>query len=118
MGICSGWTCMLRADLLQPADDDPVVRLQPLGDHAQAVLLERPGRDPAVLDLVLGVDHVDVLQPLVRADGPVDDQQRLVRLADRQADRGRTCPARAAGRLAGGLGFGKTPRTRCCPWSG
>ena len=30
-----------RPDLLQAADDDPVVRLQPLGDHAQAVVLER-----------------------------------------------------------------------------
>ena len=31
-----------RPDLLQAADDDPVVRLQPLGDHPQAVVLQRP----------------------------------------------------------------------------
>ena len=31
-----------RADLLQAADDDPVVRLEPSFDHAQAVVLQRP----------------------------------------------------------------------------
>src|SRR4051812_19590189 len=42
----------VRADWHQPADEDPVVRLQAPGNHAQAVLLKRPGRDPAGLDLV------------------------------------------------------------------
>ena len=74
-----------------------------------------PGRDPAVLDLVLGVEHVDELQPLVRRHGPVDDQQRRVRLADRQADphehAGRQQPLAPFGRL----GLGKTPRTRMLP---
>src|SRR4051812_35809139 len=65
-------------NLLKPADEDPVARIQSLVHHAQAVLLKRPGRDPAVLDLVLVIDHVDELQPLVEANGPVDDQQRLV----------------------------------------
>src|SRR4051812_3857582 len=41
----------VRAHLLEPADEDPVVRLQPGDDLAQAVLLQRPRRDPAVLDL-------------------------------------------------------------------
>ena len=34
--------------------------------------------------LLFRIDHVDVLQSLVRADRPVDHQQRRVRLADRQ----------------------------------
>src|SRR4051794_17491276 len=41
-----------RADLLEPADQDPIVGLQALVNHAQAVFLKRPGRDPAILDLV------------------------------------------------------------------
>ena len=48
---------------MQAADDHPVVRLEPFLDHAQAVLLERPGRDAPVLDLVVGIEHVDVLPP-------------------------------------------------------
>ena len=70
----------------QCAADDPVVRLQPLFDHPQVVVLERTGRDPARLDLVVGVDHIDILQPLVRRDGPITDQKRPVGYADRQAD--------------------------------
>src|SRR5262245_32466323 len=59
------------ANLRQSADEHRVVGVQALKNHPQAVLLKRPGRDPAVLDLVLGIDHVDELEPLVRADGPV-----------------------------------------------
>src|SRR5262249_43348800 len=66
----------VRPDLLEPADEDAVVRRQPLDDLAQAVVLERPGRDPAVLDLVVLIDDVDELCPLVGADGPIDDQER------------------------------------------
>ena len=75
-----------RPDLQHSAADDPVVRLQPLLDHPQAVVLERARRDPAGLDLVFGIEHVDVLQPLVRRNGPIDDQERPVGYADRQAD--------------------------------
>src|SRR5581483_11531897 len=35
-----------RADLEQRADHHPVARLQPVADDAQAVRLQRPGRDP------------------------------------------------------------------------
>src|SRR5262249_35171536 len=72
--------------LRQPANEEPVVGLEALGDHAQAALWKRPGRDPAWLELVLGVEHVDELEPLLGADGPVDDEEGRVRLADRQAD--------------------------------
>ena len=60
--------------------------LQPLLDHPQVVVLERAGRDPAGLDLVVGIEHIDVLQPLVRRDGPITHQERPVGYADRQAD--------------------------------
>src|SRR6266480_424459 len=56
----------VRADLLERPHGDPLALLQPLGDDAQAVRLERPGRDAAVHGLALRVDHVDVFQPLVR----------------------------------------------------
>ncbi len=86
MGTRSGLTCMRGRTCCKAADDDPLIRLEPLLDHAQAVVLERPGRDAPVLDLVVGIEHVDVLHPLVRRHGPVDDQQRRVGFADRQAD--------------------------------
>src|SRR5437660_46664 len=60
-----------RADLWKPSDDDPVVRFQPLRDHAQAVRLERPRGDPAILHFVVGIENVDVLQALIGTDGPV-----------------------------------------------
>jgi len=92
------------ADLLQCADDHPFVGLEPLGDHPQAVVLERPRRDPAVLDLVLGIEHVDVLQPLVRRHGPVDDQERRVGGGRSAGGSARTSRARAAGFLPAARG--------------
>ena len=49
-------------------------------------LSSEPGLDAAILDLALGIDHVDILQPLVRPDGAIDDQQGRMRLPDRQPD--------------------------------
>src|SRR5262245_15368837 len=74
-----------RPDLLQRADQHEVALLQPL-DDAQAIRLQRPGGDAAVLSLVLRIDDIDVLQPLVGLDGPINDEQSHVRLANRQAD--------------------------------
>src|SRR5262249_46235745 len=37
-------------------------------------------------NLVLGVENVDELHVLVRSNGPLSDQERLVRVADRHAD--------------------------------
>ena len=75
LGRASAWasfrrTCIRGRTCCNAADDDPVVRLQPLFDHPQAVVLERTRRDPAILHLVLGIDHVDELQPLVRRRRP------------------------------------------------
>src|SRR5208337_4393411 len=75
-----------RPDLLQAADDDPFIGLQPLGDHAQAIVLERGRGDSAVLDLVVLVNHVDELDSLVRADRLVDHQYGGMGLADWQAN--------------------------------
>ena len=68
--------------------------------------------------LLLGIDHVDILQPLVEADGPVDDQQGRVRLADRQADRGRTSRATAAGRRPSASGSGRRRAPEMLPVAG
>ena len=86
MATCSGRIIIRGRTCKQRTADDPVVRLQPFLDHPQFVVLERPGRDPAGLDLVFGVEHVDVFQPLVRSDRAVTHQKRRMRQADRQAD--------------------------------
>ena len=74
----------LRPHLLDRAHDDPIVRLDFPLHHAEAVFLQGPRLDAAGLDLILRVDDVNVLESLVGLDGPIDDQQGLVRLADRQ----------------------------------
>src|SRR5208337_5475027 len=70
-------------NLLQAGHDDPLVGFQAIGDHAQAILLERGRGDAAVLDLVFLVNDVNELDALIRADGPVDHQDGRMRLADR-----------------------------------
>ena len=87
IGTRSGVISPRLPDLQDSTADDPVVRFQPFLDHPQTVFLERARRDPAGLDLVVGIEHIDVLPPLpVRRDGPIDDQERLVGHPDRQAD--------------------------------
>src|SRR6478609_5355289 len=44
-----------RPDLQEGPDHDPVVRLEPVRDDPQPVLLQCPGRDPPLLDLVVPV---------------------------------------------------------------
>ena len=79
----------LRADLQNPADDDPIAfrqiaLLAGRLDHSQAVVLERAGLHGLLLHLVVFVHRVDILQALIRSDGAIDHQQRRMRLADRQ----------------------------------
>ena len=97
----------LGADLLDRAHHDPIVRLDFPLDHAEAVFLQGPVLMRRVLDLVLRVEDVNVLQSLIGLDGPIDDQQRFVRLADRQPDAhehaGRKQPAEQTARRRGWL---------------
>ena len=118
MGTCSAWTGMRGPDLLQSAHDDPFVGLQPLGDHSQAVILERGRGDAAVLDLVVLVDHVDELDSLVGADGLVDHQDGGMGFADRQANPHEHARARAAGCLPAAWDWERCPAPGCFPWSG
>ena len=108
----------MRVDLQKRAHDDPVLFFQPRRDDAQAVFLKRPGRNAPRLGLVLGVDHVEVLMTLVRLDGPINDEQRLVRLADGQPnphEHARRQEADAAG-VAWGCRRRRAPRD--CPFRG
>ena len=114
MGTRSGVICMRSRTCSIPPLTTQSSGFEPLLDHSQAVVLERTRRDPAGLDLVVGIEHVDVLPPLVRRDRPINDQERLVRHPDRQrilanlpGDNGRWPPF--------GSGFAKTPRTRMLP---
>ena len=72
--------------LLDRAHDHQVVRLDLSFHHAEPVFLQGPRLDAAGLGLVLRIEDVNVLQPLIGLDRPIDDQQGLVRLADRQPD--------------------------------
>ena len=69
---------------LQSVDDHQVVRLQPGFDHPHAVQ-QAANRYAAVLDHVVLVHRQQILLPLIRADRPLVDQQRLVRLAEGNA---------------------------------
>src|SRR5262245_24597986 len=75
-----------RPELLNRPDGDQLARLETFLDHPQPVVLEGPGRHPAVADLLVRIDHVDVFESLVGADGAIHDQDGRMRLADRQPD--------------------------------
>src|ERR1019366_9161055 len=85
-GDLLGLDLHLWPNLLERPHGDPFALLESLRDHAQSVWLERSRPDAAVLGLFLGVDHVDVFQPLIGADGSVDHKKRRVLLADWQVD--------------------------------
>ncbi len=104
-----------RPDLQEGAADDPFVRLQPVFDHPQVVVLERTGSDPAGLNLVVGIEHVDVLQPLIRRNRSISHQERPVRQADRQADSARTYRARSVAGPPWAAGSGIQLAAEWCP---
>src|SRR5262249_36923435 len=59
----------LRPHHLQVTDGDPVLWVDAVLDDPQAVLLQRPRLDPAVLDLVLAIDDEDILVSLIGDQG-------------------------------------------------
>ena len=81
----------MRADLgadagaLQAVDDHAVLRLQPLADHAQA-LVERPERHRLCLHRVVVLDHENDLARLVGRDRRIRQQQRFIGRAADQPD--------------------------------
>ena len=84
IGRASGLTCICaRTCWIAPTTTQSSALDVPL-HHAEAVFLQGPRLDAAGLGFILRVEHVNVLQALIGLDGPIDDQQRLVRLADRQ----------------------------------
>ena len=71
--------CHLVADAgtLQPVDDDMILRLEALANHAQP-FIERPEHNRPCLHRVVFLDHEHDLARLVDGDSGVRDQQRLV----------------------------------------
>src|ERR1051326_971957 len=69
----------------EPVDDDVVVLLEPVLDHAQAAQ-RGAERDVALARHVLAADHHRVLARLLGRDGRVRHEQRLVRRGARHLD--------------------------------
>src|SRR5262249_24583363 len=72
--------------LLNPADEDRIVRFETIRNDAQPVFLKRAGLDAPVLDFVVGIDDVHKLLALLGAYSAVNNEQCRVRLPDGQAD--------------------------------
>ena len=88
----AGWRWRgMRRDLgadagaLHAVDDDAVLGLEPLADHAQA-LIERPEHHRPCLHRVVGLDHEHDLARLVGGDRGIRNQQRLIGRAADQPD--------------------------------
>ena len=117
VGIASapGSTSMPGPQLLDRPDRDPLVRLEPVLDHAQAVVLQRPGRHPAVLGPCSRRRSRRRTSAPGRTDGPVDHQHGRVRLADRQADADEHARATAAAGRSPASGWRTRRGRRCVP---
>ena len=104
--VCSVFTCMFGRNCWIAPTTTQSSAFSPLLITRRPSRWSGPGDDLAVFGLVRRIDDVNVLLPLIRLNGPIDDEQGRVRWADRQPN-----PDEHAGRhqanAVGRLGVGE-----------